>query len=228
MATEVKNHALVAWVEEMAALCQPEAISWCDGSKEEYDRLMAEMVASGMATPLRRPNSFLFRSDPSDVARVEDRTYIATPTPEEAGPTNNWVEADDAQDDHARALPRLHARPHDVRHPLLHGADSARPCQTVFGLTDSPYVVCNMHIMTRVGDTRAAELGADGDFHPLPALRGRAAGARPAGRRVAMRADGTEVHRPLPRREPDLVLWLRLRRQRPAGQEVPSACASPR
>jgi phosphoenolpyruvate carboxykinase (GTP) len=75
------------WVQESAAMCEPDDIYWCDGSVEEYNRFMAQMVASGMAIPLKkRPNSFLFRSDPSDVARVEDRTYISTPTKVEAAP----------------------------------------------------------------------------------------------------------------------------------------------
>ena len=122
MAYEVKNQALAAWVAEVAALCQPESVYWCDGSQAEYDRLMAEMVASGMATPLaQRPNSFLFRSDPSDVARVENRTYISTPNKDDAGPTNNWVAPDGAQADDAGAVPGLHGRPHDVRDPVFDG-----------------------------------------------------------------------------------------------------------
>ena len=91
MKTGSNNAKLNAWVKEVSDLCTPEAIVWCDGSKAEYDRLMAQMQKLGMATPLKkRPNSFLFRTDPSDVARVEDRTYISTKKQEDAGPTNNW------------------------------------------------------------------------------------------------------------------------------------------
>ncbi|HNW30514.1 MAG TPA: phosphoenolpyruvate carboxykinase, partial [Spirochaetota bacterium] len=89
------NLKLMKWVEEMAAMTTPESVYWCDGTKEEYDRIIKLMVDDGIATPLdqkKLPGCYLFRSDPSDVARVENRTYIASRAQDEAGPTNNWID----------------------------------------------------------------------------------------------------------------------------------------
>jgi len=88
----IKNEKLNRWIKEVKDLCQPEAVYICNGSKKEYDSMINKLIEGGIAIPLRkRPNSFLFRSDPSDVARVEDNTYISTTSREEAGPTNNWI-----------------------------------------------------------------------------------------------------------------------------------------
>ena len=162
-----RNDKLNAWVKEVAGLCSPDAVQWCDGSKAEYVRMMALLKERGMAIPLAgRPNSFLFRTDPSDVARVEDRTYISTHSQEDAGPTNNWVHPDDLK----RTMRGLYDGCMRGRTmyviPFSMGPVGSPIAKIGVELTDSPYVVCNMHIMTRVGTKVLEVLGPQGEFIP--------------------------------------------------------------
>ena len=188
-----KNKRLLAWVQEVAELTTPDRIEWCDGSDAEWNRLTQELVASGTLTPLnseKRPNSFLARSHPSDVARVEDRTYICSVKEEDAGPTNNWMEPSEMKTILRSTFKGCMRGRTMYIVPFSMGPLGSDISALGVEITDSPYVVISMKMMTRMGKAALDLIGEHGDF--VPALHSVGAPLEPGQKDVAWPCSDTK------------------------------------